>query len=155
MVSLLAKKPARKRGGELGKSHSSYDYDGMWKSMGSGASSGGRKKAGSYSGGYVEDIHEMDIHHGAGRQKKRVGGVPSGGVRKRRAGAYSGGVPSGGVRKRAGVLIGGRNKKGVVPKALKPWLSFLAAFRKKYKSKYVGDPHGLVKDAAVMYRKRK
>src|SRR6266436_3280703 len=55
----------KRRGGTIGKSHSSYDYDGMWAQMGSGARSGGRrKKAGSYSGGYVEDIHEMDIHHG-------------------------------------------------------------------------------------------
>lgn len=123
----------RARGGTIGKSHSSYDYNELWNQLGSGASSGGarkRKRAGAYSGGYVEDIHEMDIHKGAGRRKKR------------KAGAYSGGVHSGGV------LVGGAKKR-----CKNPWMTFLAAFRKKHKSKYVGNPTKLVKDAGILYRK--
>lgn len=117
-------------GGTIGKSHTSYDYDELWSQLGSGASSGGARSGGAKrkprrSAGYYHGGYtDVDIHEMD---------IHHGGRKRKRT---------------AGVLIGGAKKKST-----NPWMKFLAAYRVKHKSDYVGEPKKLVEDAGVHYRK--
>jgi hypothetical protein len=138
-----ASKKGSKRGGSPGINNNRAKMTLRAARKRTGVNSPGRY-GGTYGGMVYDDDLDSNFHN-----------VPAYGLQDYNDDFYSTGIQGLGTQENS--RYGGK-KKAVAKKRkscynTNPWLKFVAAFRKKYSKKYIGNPKQLISDAGIAYRK--